>query len=613
MSGKVVGIDLGTSNSVVAAVVGGKPVVIPDEEGNRIHPSVVSFLPGGDVIVGAKASARKVIDPVNTIYSVKRLIGRPFHSQEVRVAQTHYPYTVVCGSDNNPKIQVQQQEYSPEEIAALVLRRMKHISERYLGQKVDRAVITVPANFNEAQRYATKAAGEIAGLDVLRILNEPTAAALAYGYGENRSECVAIYDFGGGTFDITILELRGTVFEVLSTAGDTYLGGDDFDNRLVDYMVAAFKHKHQYDLSQEVIALQRLKNIAERLKVELTRKEKVAVHIKEIIPGSPQPVTLSFSIAREGFNERCMDIVRKSFIVCDEAMRLAGLTTSHIDHVVLVGGSTKIPLVKDMVGQYFSRPPVGNVNPDEVVGVGAAIYGDSLDRRYDQSAGAPPPVPQTFAQTMVGGEPVGMMGPPPVPGSAGGFPAAPPPISGPPSGLPASIAPDVLAGPEDGTNIMIPSMNEQASAQNKDALLIDVTSRGLGIATAGGFCDLIIERNERIPTERKRIFTTSADNQEFVRIQVLEGESRRSEENSKLGELVLSGLRNAVRGEVRVEVTFEIDTDGILNVQALDVETQQRQRTTLNVSGGLRGADVAEAAARTQALEVHGDMPDVLP
>ncbi len=586
MAGKVIGIDLGTSNSVVAAVVGGKPQVIPDEEGRTIHPSVVSFLPGGDVIVGQKASARKVVDPINTAYSVKRLIGRPFHSHEVRVAQSHYPYQVVCGSDNNPKLLVQGQEYSPEEISALVLRRMKHIAEVYLGQQVDRAVITVPANFNEAQRYATKAAGEIAGLDVLRILNEPTAAALAYGYGEQKRETVAIYDFGGGTFDITVLSLRGSVFEVLSTAGDTYLGGDDFDNRLVDYMVAAFKHKHGYDLSNEIIALQRLKNIAERLKIELARKDKVAVHIKEIIPGSPQPVTLSFSITREGFNERCMDIVRKSFVVCDEAMRLAGLTTSQVDHVVLVGGSTKIPLVNEMVSHYFSRPPVGNVNPDEVVAVGAAIYASSLDQQYyvepSSSASmagfgqvAPPPIPGS-------GMPIAM-GPPPIPGSV-----APPPIPG-------------MAGPTDATGIM------------HEALLIDVTPRGLGVATAGGFCDPFIERNENIPTERKRIFTTSQDNQNSVRIKVMEGESRRSEENNLLGELVLDNLRLAPRGDVRIEVTFEVDTNGILNVSAVDQETHQRQSARLNLSGGMDNDEIARLAARNRDTEVLGDMPDILP
>ncbi len=565
MAGKVVGIDLGTSNSVVAAVVGGRPIVIPDEEGNTIQPSVVGFLAGGDVIVGHKAAARKVVDPANTVYSVKRLVGKPFYSHEVRVAQSHYPYRVVCGSDNNPKIYVMEQEYSPEEISALVLRRMKHIAERYLGQQVDRAVITVPANFNEAQRYATKAAGEIAGLDVLRILNEPTAAALAYGYGENRRETVVIYDFGGGTFDITVLSLRGSVFEVLATAGDTYLGGDDFDNRLVDYMVAAFKHKHGYDLGSEIIALQRLKNIAERLKIELTRKDKVAVHIKEIIPGSVTPVVLSFSITRDGFNERCGDIIKKSFVVCDESMRLAGMSTAQIDHVVLVGGSTKIPLVQEMVSQYFSRQPVRDVNPDEVVAVGAAIYAASLDQQFFTNPGLDTSsLADSLADAHV------RKGPPP---------------------LPTASAPGAM----------------------HEALLIDVTPRALGVATAGGYSDQIIGRNENIPTERKRIFTTSQDDQTTVRIQVLEGESRRSEENSKLGELVLDGLRPTHRGDLKIEVTFEIDTNGILNVKALDVETQMVQATRLNLSGSLDRGEIERLMARQRGKEVLGDLPDVLP
>jgi molecular chaperone DnaK len=574
--GKVVGIDLGTSNSVVSAVIGGTPVVIPDEEGNRIQPSIVSFLPGGEVVVGHKARARKVIDPLNTVYSIKRLIGRPFYSEQVRVAQSHYPYQVVCGSDNNPKVFVQGQEFSPEEVSAMVLRRMKQIAERHLGQTVDRAIITVPANFNEAQRYATKAAGEIAGLDVLRILNEPTAAALAYGYGHNKRETVAIYDFGGGTFDITILSLRGSVFEVLSTAGDTYLGGDDFDNRLVDYMVAAFQHKHGYDLGSEIVALQRLRNIAERLKCELSEKDKVAVHIKEIIPGSVTPVMLSFSISREGFNDRCGDIVKRTFVVCDEAMRLARMTTSQVDHVVLVGGTTRVPMVAGMVAQYFSKPPVDNVNPDEVVAVGAAIYASSLDEQFY----APPALPETVKREAVAGD--------------GDWSKVP------------SFDGEIIY--EDEARAFDPP-----SYGGGQALLIDVTPRGLGVATAGGFCDVIIERNENIPTERRRTFGTSRDNQDQVRIQILEGESRQANENRKLGELLLTGIRPAFRGDVRIEVIFELDTSGILNATAIDKETGRKQSARLQLHGNMDDDEIRRLAERQQRTTILDDLPEYLP
>ena len=573
---KVVGIDLGTSNSVVSAVIGGRPVVIPDEDGNRIQPSVVSFLPGGDVVVGHKARSRKVIDPVNTVYSIKRLIGRPFYSEQVRIAQSHYPYQVVCGSDNNPKVFVQGQEFSPEEVSAMVLRRMRQIAERQLGQTVDRAIITVPANFNEAQRYATKAAGEIAGLDVLRILNEPTAAALAYGYGQDKRETVAIYDFGGGTFDITILGLRGSVFEVMSTAGDTYLGGDDFDNRLVDYMVAAFQHKHSYDLGTEIVALQRLRNIAERLKCELSEKDKVAVHIKEIIPGSVTPVMLSFSISREGFNDRCGDIVKRTFVVVDEAMRLARLTTSQIDHVVLVGGTTRVPMVANMVSQYFSKLPVDNVNPDEVVAVGAAIYAASLDEQFY----SPPSLP-TGARRADGIQP---------------------------EGADWSQVPSY-----DGEIIYDDSPSFDAPLPTEQALLIDVTPRGLGVATAGGFCDIVIERNENIPTERRRIFGTSHDKQEQVRIEILEGESRQAAENRKLGELLLTGLRPSYRGDVRIEVVFELDTSGILTATATDLETGKRQSAQLQLHGNMDADEVRRLTERQRRTTILSDLPDHLP
>ena len=509
MSGKVIGIDLGTSNSVVSAVVNGQPMVIPDADGARLQPSVVNFLPDGQMLVGAQARDSKVFDPINTVYSVKRLIGKEFDSDEVQIAQSHYPYTVVQGADGNPKIEVFGHHYSPEELSSFILQHLKSIAENYLGQRVTQAVITVPANFSESQRTATKLAGEMAGLEVSRVLNEPTAAALAYGYGQGKREKVAIYDFGGGTFDITILDLRDNVFEVMSTAGNTYLGGDDFDNRLVDYMAAAFLNRFGHDLSQDTLALQRLKTIAENVKIDLTYQERVAVEIQEMLPGSDTPAELKFSISQTGFGERCGDIVDQTFVVCDEALKLANLDRTEVDHVVLVGGSTRIPVVAQMVLDYFQRPPVGNINPDEVVSIGAAVYGESLSNQNQYGADA---------------------------GTA-------------------------------------------------SALLIDVTPRGLGISTAGGYFDAIIDRNENIPTERSRVFTTSRDNQDYVKIEVLEGESKLASENNKLGELVLEGIRSAERGSVEIEVTFEIDTDGILNVSAVDRKTRRRQSAKLQIAG----------------------------
>ena len=517
MAGRVIGIDLGTSNSVVTTMVGGDPIVIPSREGDRIIPSVVSFLPDGHVVVGQKAKNRRLIDPLNTVYSVKRLIGRPWWAAEVKEFMAHYPFRIEKGEDDNPKIIAHGRRYAVEEVQALILRKLKKDAEAYLGEAVDEAVITVPANFNEAQRYATKVAGELSGLNVLRILNEPTAAALAYGYGQGRRETVAVYDFGGGTFDITILELRNSVFEVMATAGNTYLGGDDFDDRLVRHMVTKFRDDHGYDLSSELVAIQRLKAVAERLKCELTEREVVEVSLKEMIPGSSDPVEFHFSIDRGGFDDLSRDIVEMTFAVCDEALRLAGVTASQVDHLVLVGGTTRVPLVRRMVEGYFARRPEANVDVHEVVSIGAAIHAGSLSDQF-------------YGQTVTGGNGAG---------------------------------------------------------RPETALLIDVTPHALGVETVGEIHDVVIERNSNIPVERTRRFTTSADDQSVVRLQIFEGESRHTGDNYKLGELVLEGLRPAPRGEVEIDVTFHINTDGMLEVTAVDPETSQRQHCQLNIAGGL--------------------------
>ncbi len=522
MSERVIGIDLGTSNSVVAAIIEGEPVVIPTREGEPIMPSVVSFLPDGHVVVGQKAKNRRLVDPLNTVYSVKRLIGRPYYAPEVKEFMAHYPFRIEEGDDRNPKIVAHGRSYAVEEVQAIILRKLKNDAEAYLGEAVTSAVITVPANFNEGQRYATKVAGELAGLKVLRILNEPTAASLAYGFGLGKREVVAIYDFGGGTFDVTILELRDEVFEVMATAGNTYLGGDDFDLRLTDHMVQRFRDEHGYDLGMDLVAMQRMVAIAERLKCELSEKERVEVKLQELIPGAATPVDFSFAINRDEFNEHCRDLVELTFPVCDEALRLAGVTAAQVDHLVLVGGTTRVPLVKRMVEQYFMKQPEAHINVHQVVAIGAAIQAGGLGK--------------DFFGRRVGADPGDKR------------PAA--------------------------------------------ALLIDVTPHSLGIETVGEIMDVIIARNTNLPSERTRRFTTSADDQTQVRIQIFEGENRNTVDNSKLGELMLSGIRPAPRGEVEIDVTFRINTDGMLEVTAVDRATGQSQACRLSIAGGLSDHEV---------------------
>ena len=525
----VLGIDLGTSNSVAAVMQGDRVIVIPDSEGHRIHPSVVSFHPSGVVLCGHKAKARRIVDPENTVFSAKRLIGRRFSSPEVRAVRARAPFVIKEGPNEQPMIATRGGEFTVPQIAAMVLGYLKKLAEDYLKQEVAHAVITVPANFNDAQREATKAAGRLAGLEVLRILNEPTAAALAYGYGKGSRSRIAIFDFGGGTFDITILRLQDRIFEVLATAGDTYLGGDDIDLRLVDAMIQAFLTVHGIDLRQSPLAVQRLRAVAEQVKCQLSERTRAVVRVQEIAHGEGgAPIDLSFSLTRDGMNAKVVDIVDRAFVVCDEALRLAGTDVTQIDDVVLVGGTTRMPLVRDRVRHYFDKEPRADINPDEVVAVGAAIQGATL-----------------MQEPGVGGQP--------------------------------------------------------------KAVLLDVTPRALGVATVGGFADTIIPRNAQVPIEQNRVFTTSADNQTEVVIQVCQGESRRFDENTKLGELRLDGLRPARRGEVRIVVTFEIDTDGILRVRAKDQETGKSQAATIHVLGTMTEEEIQGALAKgTAAPDTQG-------
>jgi molecular chaperone DnaK len=522
MSDLVAGIDLGTSNSVVTVMLEGEPIVIPDRDENRIHPSVIHFESDGETQVGASAADYRITDPSHTVYSAKRLIGRPFSDPDVKVMMGSYPYPIVEGPEGQPRIKIYNQLHPPEGIAGRILHYLKGVTRDYLGEAVERAVITVPANFDEGQRRATKRAGEMAGLDVLRLVNEPTAAALAYGHAEGRRERIAIYDFGGGTFDISILELRDNVYQVVSTAGNSYLGGDDIDYRLVSMMLNAFERQHGYDLSSEETVQQRLKSIAQDLKHQLTDREQVSTQISEYVPGGLTELDLEFSITRQEFERRCKDIVDQTLQTCEGAIDAAGMQPAEIDQLVMVGGSTRIPLVQKRVSSYFNRKPVLDINPDEVVSIGAAIFGDSL------SAGAAPEVD--------GGQ-----------------------------------APVAEGQPADATS---------------DApVLIDVTPHALGVATIGGVMDVIIEQNGSLPLERSRSFSTSRDNQTRVVLPIFAGNSRRIEDNKQLGALTLEGIPAKPREEIDIEVTFSVDTDGMLSVSAVETQTGQRQSAKLSIMG----------------------------
>lgn len=529
MSEIIVGIDLGTSNSVISVVLEGEAIVVPDAEGNRIHPSIVHFRDDGQTVVGNHARRFRLEAPGQTVFSAKRLIGRPFDSPEIKMMMGSFPFPVVPAQDNTPRIQVSQQLHPPEGIGARVLHYLKTLAEQYLGQAVNKAVITVPANFDEGQRRATKRAGELAGLEVLRLINEPTAAALAYGYGGQKRERVAIYDFGGGTFDVTLLELRDNVFEVLSTAGNTYLGGDDFDDRLVGAIFNAFERQHQVDLSGDETIRQRMRVMAEDIKHRLTAEPAVQLQISEYIPGTMTPVEIVFQMTRDMFDQRCNDIVDQSLHTCEDALRTAGIQRAELDHLVLVGGSTRIPLVQRRTREFFNREPVLGINPDEVVAIGAAIFGASMANQ--------------------------------------------------------GHAPQAMSGPTSMNPNDDSWMDGLEDDRQGGPLLIDVTPHALGIATIGGVMDIIIERNGQLPLERTRYFSTSRDDQTRVVLPVYSGNSRRIEENQPLGVLELTNIPPGPREEVQIEVTFEVDTNGMLSVRATDMRTGLNQFAQLSISG----------------------------
>ncbi|HIA27820.1 MAG TPA: molecular chaperone DnaK [Planctomycetes bacterium] len=505
---KIIGIDLGTTNSVVAVMEGGEPTVIPNLDGNRVTPSVVAFTDSGDRLVGQTAKRQAVTNPRNTVFSIKRFMGRR-HS-EVKAEEKIVPYEVIGGAEDLVKVSLHGKEYTPPELSALILQSLKETAEAYLGETITDAVITVPAYFNDSQRQATKDAGHIAGLDVKRIINEPTAASLAYGLNKKGSEKIAVYDLGGGTFDVSILEFDDGIFKVLSTNGDTHLGGDDFDQVLIDHIVAEFKKDQGIDLHEDLMALQRLREAAEKAKCELSSRTQTDVNLPFITADSSGPKHLQASISRATFENLARPLVERTRKPCEQALSDANLQASQIDQIILVGGSTRIPAIQEIVQAIFAMEPNRSVNPDEVVAMGAAIQGG------------------------------------------------------------------ILAGDE--------KLNE--------VLLLDVTPLSLGIETLGGVTTRLIERNTTIPTQKKQVFSTAADNQPAVDIHVLQGEREMAGDNRTLGRFQLEGIPAAPRGLPQIEVAFDIDANGILEVSAKDLGTQKEHSIKIQSSSGLSEEEV---------------------
>lgn len=523
----VLGIDLGTSNSACAVVRAGRASVVRRGD-DRIVPSVVAAVPDGPWLVGNRAKRQRAIDPTHVVYSSKRLIGRRFSAPEVQEMRSRVPYEIFEGDNESVMLRVGGRTVTAVEIASHILKYLRGMAEEALGHSVTHAVIAVPANFTDGQRSATRIAARLAGLEVIRVINEPTAAALAYGYVEDVDRRIAVYDFGGGTFDVTILQINGNVFEVLSTSGEMFLGGDDIDEALVNLIATQFEQVWGLHPRVEPVAMERLRAAAESAKIQLSEHNTTQIQIEEVLPGHRSAFERTLSI--DELRPHIEPIVRRTVAVCHDAMAGAGLTAAQIDEIVLVGGTTRLPLVREIVTEIFGKPPQTSINPLSVVAVGAAIQGAAL------------------------------------------------------------------------LGSLTPMADGGVSVPSTSAVLLDVVPHSLGVRTVGGYIDFIIARNQAIPVEQTRLFTTTTDDQPFVRIQVCQGERESFDDNHKLGELLLTGLRQAPRGQVTVAVTFEINTDGLLEVRAVDEDTGQEQIAHMHVVGGLSETAVQDASSRLQGL-----------